>query len=149
MVVLDGPGIRGWSRGVLGVHARRGPLTAISKSTIFSANVDISLLKQNVYSPVVRAVKTKSPCRSLVPSWTILPPGAVTEKSTSKEPPDWTCPDILNQFESNITIQWHSNWPVTALVYEPQSRMPPWRWPGQRRCRSMPSRWPQDGRSGR
>jgi hypothetical protein len=35
--------------------------TAISKSTIFSANVDISLLKQNEYSPMLCAVKTKSP----------------------------------------------------------------------------------------
>jgi hypothetical protein len=64
--------------------------TAISKSTIFSANVDISLLKQNWYSPMLWAVKTKSPWRSLEPSKTTLPPGAVTAKSTSKEPPDWT-----------------------------------------------------------
>lgn len=53
--------------------------TAISKSTIFSAKVDISLLKQKVYSPTLWAVKTKSPWRSFVPSRTILPPGAVTE----------------------------------------------------------------------
>ena len=52
--------------------------TAISKSTIFSAKVDISLLKQKVYSPTLWAVKTKSPWRSFVPSRTILPPGAVT-----------------------------------------------------------------------
>lgn len=42
--------------------------TAISKSTNFSANVLISLLKQNRYSPASCAVKTKSPCRSLDPS---------------------------------------------------------------------------------
>ena len=53
--------------------------TAISKSTIFSAKVDISLLKQKVYSPMLCAVKTKSPCRSFAPSKTTLPPGAVTE----------------------------------------------------------------------
>ena len=39
-------------------------LTAISKSTIFSTNVLISLLKQNLYSPCSLAVNTKSPCRS-------------------------------------------------------------------------------------
>jgi hypothetical protein len=38
-----------------------GPLTAISKSTIFSAKVLISLLKQNLYSPGTVAVNTKSP----------------------------------------------------------------------------------------
>lgn len=53
--------------------------TAISKSTIFSANVDISLLKQNRYSPTLCAVNTKSPCRSLVPSKTTFSPGAITE----------------------------------------------------------------------
>lgn len=35
--------------------------TAISKSTIFSANVLISLSKQKRYSPAFCAVKTKSP----------------------------------------------------------------------------------------
>jgi hypothetical protein len=42
--------------------------TLSSKSTIFSAKVLISLEKQNEYSPVSEAVKTKSPCRSRVPS---------------------------------------------------------------------------------
>lgn len=53
--------------------------TAISKSTIFSANVLISLLKQNLYSPGSLAVKTKSPCRSFVPSRMTLSVGPTTE----------------------------------------------------------------------
>ena len=52
--------------------------TAISKSTNFSANVLISLLKQNLYSPVSLAVKTKSPCLSFFPSMMILSPGPPT-----------------------------------------------------------------------
>ena len=52
--------------------------TAISKSTNFSANVLISLLKQNLYSPVSLAVKTKSPCLSFFPSMMILSPGPTT-----------------------------------------------------------------------
>jgi hypothetical protein len=59
-------------------------LTAISKSTSFSANVLISLLKQNRYSPTSVAVNTKSPWRSLVPSrmtfsFPPLLPGPTTE----------------------------------------------------------------------
>lgn len=50
--------------------------TAISKSTIFSANVDMSLEKQNLYSPWVFAVKTKSPCLSFSPSRITLFSGA-------------------------------------------------------------------------
>jgi hypothetical protein len=50
--------------------------TAISKSTVLSANVDISLLKQKRYSPRSFAVKTNSPCRSLWPSVMIRSPGA-------------------------------------------------------------------------
>lgn len=58
--------------------------TAISKSTSFSANVLISLLKQKRYSPTSLAVKTKSPWRSFVPSrmtfsWPPLEPGPTTE----------------------------------------------------------------------
>jgi hypothetical protein len=53
--------------------------TAISKSTIFSAKVLISLLKQNLYSPGSFAVNTKSPCRSLVPSSMTLSVGPTTE----------------------------------------------------------------------
>ena len=56
----------------------RGPRTAISKSTIFSANVLISLLKQKLYSPVVLAVKTESSCRSFEFSMMIFPSGPVT-----------------------------------------------------------------------
>lgn len=56
-----------------------GKLTAISKSTIFSANVDISLLKQNLYSPGLWAVKTKSPWRSFVPSRMVFSLGERTE----------------------------------------------------------------------
>ena len=52
--------------------------TAISKSTNFSANVLISLLKQNLYSPGSLAVKTKSPCRSFFPSMMILSRGPTT-----------------------------------------------------------------------
>lgn len=53
-------------------------LTEISKSTNFSAKVDISLEKQNLYSPISFAVKTKSPCRSLLPSRMTLSVGDVT-----------------------------------------------------------------------
>jgi len=53
-------------------------LTAISKSTIFSAKVDMSLEKQNLYSPMSLAVKTKSPCRSLLPSRMIFWVGPYT-----------------------------------------------------------------------
>ena len=53
-------------------------LTAISKSTSFSANVLISLLKQNLYSPASFAVKTESSCRSWVFSIMVLPLGPVT-----------------------------------------------------------------------
>lgn len=56
-----------------------GERTAISKSTILSANVDISLLKQNLYSPTFCAVKTKSPCRSFCPSMIFLSLGPITE----------------------------------------------------------------------
>lgn len=59
------------------------------------------MLKQKLYSPTLWAVKTKSPCRSLVPSRTTFPPGAVTAKSTSKEPPDWTCAGLL---EADIDV---------------------------------------------
>ena len=52
--------------------------TAISKSTNFSANVLISLLKQNLYSPASLAVKTESSCRSLLFSMMVLPLGPVT-----------------------------------------------------------------------
>ena len=52
--------------------------TAISKSTNFSAKVLIWLLKQNLYSPVSVAVKTKSPCRSFCPSMIILSCGPTT-----------------------------------------------------------------------
>ena len=52
--------------------------TAISKSTNFSANVLISLLKQNLYSPASFAVKTESSCRSLEFSMMVLPLGPVT-----------------------------------------------------------------------
>ncbi len=52
--------------------------TAISKSTNFSANVLISLLKQNLYSPASFAVNTESSCRSLVFSMMVLPLGPVT-----------------------------------------------------------------------
>ena len=52
--------------------------TAISKSTNFSANVLISLLKQNLYSPASFAVKTESSCRSWVLSIMVLPLGPVT-----------------------------------------------------------------------
>ena len=52
--------------------------TAISKSTNFSANVLISLLKQNLYSPASFAVKTESSCRSWVFSMMVLPLGPVT-----------------------------------------------------------------------
>ncbi len=69
---------------------RRQVRTAISKSTIFSAKVLISLLKQNLYSPGSFAVKTKSPCRSFVPSMIVFSLGPTTLKSTSKDPPDWT-----------------------------------------------------------
>lgn len=40
------------------VNKKENRHTAISKSTILSANVLISLLKQNLYSPVCCAVKT-------------------------------------------------------------------------------------------
>lgn len=63
------------SKGVLRVYAGH---TAISKSTIFSANVLISLLKQNRYSPTSFAVNTKSPCRSFVPSRITLSVGPIT-----------------------------------------------------------------------
>lgn len=53
-------------------------LTEISKSTNFSANVLIWLLKQKEYSPGFWAVKAKSPCRSFSPSRIILPPGPST-----------------------------------------------------------------------
>jgi hypothetical protein len=59
-------------------NRRQATRTAISKSTNFSANVLISLLKQNLYSPVSPAVKTKSPCRSFFPSIMILSPGPTT-----------------------------------------------------------------------
>lgn len=52
--------------------------TAISKSTIFSAKVDISFAKQNLYSPSSLTVKTKSPCLSFVPSRMIFWVGPVT-----------------------------------------------------------------------
>lgn len=55
-----------------GNSACRGSFSiCISKSTILSVTVDISLLKQNLYSPISVAVKTKSPCFSFVPSRTI------------------------------------------------------------------------------
>lgn len=60
-------------------RGRGGPRTAISKSTIFSAKVLISLLKQKRYSPTSFAVKTKSPCRSFVPSSITLSLGPTTE----------------------------------------------------------------------
>ena len=53
--------------------------TAISKSTIFSEKVDMSLLKQNLYSPLWPAVNTKSPCRSLEPSMMMFSLGPATE----------------------------------------------------------------------
>ena len=53
-------------------------LTAISKSTNFSANVLISLLKQNLYSPASVAEKTKSPWRSFCPSKMSLSCGPTT-----------------------------------------------------------------------
>ena len=64
--------------GLWGIH------TAISKSTSFSANVLISLLKQKRYSPTSLAVKTKSPWRSFTPSRITfsgppLGPGPTTE----------------------------------------------------------------------
>jgi hypothetical protein len=70
---------------------RQKKRTAISKSTNFSAKVLIWLLKQKRYSPVSVAVNTKSPCRSFWPSIMILSAGPTTSKSTSKEPPAWTC----------------------------------------------------------
>ena len=63
--------------GCLGAR-KRVLRTAISKSTNFSANVLISLLKQNLYSPASFAVKTESSCRSLVFSIIVLPLGPVT-----------------------------------------------------------------------
>lgn len=50
-----------WARLELGMCVDDVTRTAISKSTIFSAKVLISLLKQNLYSPTSLAVKTKSP----------------------------------------------------------------------------------------
>ena len=64
-------------RGCLGPR-KRVIRTAISKSTNFSANVLISLLKQNLYSPASFAVKTESSCRSLLFSIMVLPLGPVT-----------------------------------------------------------------------
>src|SRR5699024_8260370 len=55
-----------------------GQRTEMSKSTYFSANVLISLSKQNEYSPACLAVKTKSPLRSFSPSRMTLPPGPST-----------------------------------------------------------------------
>lgn len=52
--------------------------TVISKSTIFSAKVLISLLKQNLYSPSSLAVKTESNCLSFVSFITILSSRSVT-----------------------------------------------------------------------
>lgn len=52
--------------------------TAISKSTTFSAKVDISLLKQKRYSPRSLAVKTKSPCLSFSPFEIMRSLGATT-----------------------------------------------------------------------
>ena len=63
--------------GCLGTR-KRVIRTAISKSTNFSANVLISLLKQNLYSPASFAVKTESSCRSLLFSIMVLPLGPVT-----------------------------------------------------------------------
>lgn len=61
------------------VKKKRQERTAISKSTIFSANVLISLLKQNRYSPISFAVNTKSPCLSFDPSRMIFSFGPTTE----------------------------------------------------------------------
>lgn len=61
-----------------GNKGQRRKRTAISKSTNFSANVLIWLLKQNLYSPVSPAVKTKSPCRSFCPSMMIFSLGPIT-----------------------------------------------------------------------
>jgi len=66
-------------RGLMPVKQVYGVHTAISKSTIFSAKVLISLLKQNLYSPGSFAVNTKSPCRSFVPSSMTLSVGPTTE----------------------------------------------------------------------
>ena len=76
----------GWSMAALLAFTDSGCLgtkkrvlrTAISKSTNFSANVLISLLKQNLYSPASFAVKTESSCRSLLFSIMVLPLGPVT-----------------------------------------------------------------------
>ena len=59
-------------------HWTRDPRTAISKSTIFSANVLISLLKQKLYSPVTLAVNTESSCRSFEFSMMTFPSGPMT-----------------------------------------------------------------------
>ena len=52
--------------------------TAISKSTILSVKVDISLSKQTLYSPISCAVKTKSPWRSFWFAMITLSPGPTT-----------------------------------------------------------------------
>ena len=56
----------------------QGQHTAISKSTIFSVKLLISLSKHTLYSPTSCAVKTKSPCRSFVAAMMILSLGPVT-----------------------------------------------------------------------
>jgi len=61
----------------VGISARSSFSTAISKSTTFSANVDMSFEKQNLYTPISFAVKMKSPCRSLLPSRTTFLRGGV------------------------------------------------------------------------
>lgn len=66
--------IVGWE-GMLEVEGER---TATSKSTILSANVDISLLKHTRYSPTFCAVKTKSPCLSFSPAIIRLSLGPTT-----------------------------------------------------------------------
>ena len=62
----------GWVRSIV------NRVTVISKSTIFSANVDISFEKQKEYSPVCWAVNTKSPCLSLLPSMMTFWCGSLT-----------------------------------------------------------------------
>ena len=51
---------------------KKGELTVISISTIFSVNVETLLSKQNRYSPTSVAVNAKSPCRSFSPSRIVL-----------------------------------------------------------------------------
>ena len=66
-------------RGVCAEQKGKGAWrTAISKSTILSVNVLISLLKQKRYSPSCLAVKTESNCRSLVFSMINLSSGPWT-----------------------------------------------------------------------